>query len=196
MLLVAPTGRAAIRMTEASGVRARTVHSALGWIPGEGPTHDEDDPARLRSADRRRVVDGEPRAARDAAARRGEPTHVVLVGDADQLAPVGCRQAVRRTGREPAPCPTTRLTHIFRQAAGSMIVQGAHAIRRGQPPDFRPRPQMRRDLFLIERADPRPRSRRSSRSSASACPTTTASIRSATSRCSRPSTGASSESTR
>src|SRR5205085_7369973 len=38
VLLVAPTGRAAIRMSEASGIRARTVHSALGWIPGEGPT--------------------------------------------------------------------------------------------------------------------------------------------------------------
>ncbi len=44
VILVAPTGRAAIRMTEASGVRARTVHSALGWVPGEGPEHDEDDP--------------------------------------------------------------------------------------------------------------------------------------------------------
>ena len=44
MLLVAPTGRAAIRMHEASGMRATTVHSALGWIPGEGPTHDEHDP--------------------------------------------------------------------------------------------------------------------------------------------------------
>jgi len=42
--LCAPTGRAAIRMTEASGIRARTVHSALGWIPGQGPEHDEDDP--------------------------------------------------------------------------------------------------------------------------------------------------------
>jgi len=46
---------------------------------------------------------------------------------------------------------TTRLTHIFRQAAGSMIVQGAHAIRRGEAPSFAPSGQMRRDLFLIER---------------------------------------------
>ena len=44
VMLVAPTGRAAVRMSEASGLRARTVHSALGWIPGEGPTHDEQDP--------------------------------------------------------------------------------------------------------------------------------------------------------
>src|SRR5262249_37665932 len=42
VLLVAPTGRAAVRMTEATEMSASTVHSALGWIPGEGPTHDED----------------------------------------------------------------------------------------------------------------------------------------------------------
>jgi exodeoxyribonuclease V alpha subunit len=47
------------------------------------------------------------------------------------------------------------LTHIFRQAAGSMIVQGAHAVKRGETPEFRPGAEMRRDLFLIERADPR-----------------------------------------
>ena len=71
VLLVAPTGRAAVRMTEASGVRARTVHSALGWVPGEGPTARRAGSARLRSADRRRDVDGESRAARDAAAGGG-----------------------------------------------------------------------------------------------------------------------------
>jgi exodeoxyribonuclease V alpha subunit len=49
----------------------------------------------------------------------------------------------------------TRLTHIFRQAAGSMIVQGAHSIRRGEAPRFKGAEGMRRDLFLIERADPR-----------------------------------------
>ena len=46
---------------------------------------------------------------------------------------------------------TTRLTHIFLQAADSMIVQGAHAIRRGDVPEFAPRDGMRRDVFLIER---------------------------------------------
>ncbi|MBO0767941.1 MAG: AAA family ATPase, partial [Solirubrobacterales bacterium] len=46
VLLVAPTGRAAARMHESSGFDASTVHSALGWIPGEGPEHDEDDPLR------------------------------------------------------------------------------------------------------------------------------------------------------
>ncbi len=51
--------------------------------------------------------------------------------------------------------PTARLSHIFRQAAGSMIVQGAHAIRRGELPEFSAGPDMRRDLFLIERSEPR-----------------------------------------
>jgi len=46
------------------------------------------------------------------------------------------------------------LTHIFRQAAGSMIVRGAHAVRQGEMPDFAPHEGLQRDLFLIERADP------------------------------------------
>ena len=45
-MLVAPTGRAAVRMSEASGLRARTVHSALGWVPGEGPEHHDQDPLK------------------------------------------------------------------------------------------------------------------------------------------------------
>jgi exodeoxyribonuclease V alpha subunit len=78
---------------------------------------------------------------------------VVLVGDADQLAPVGAGKPFAELVADDR-VPTTRLTQIFRQAAGSMIVQGAHAIRRGQPPELTPGPGMRRDLFLIERADP------------------------------------------
>ncbi len=154
VLLVAPTGRAAIRMTEASGVRALTVHSALGWIPGEGPTHDEQDPLScdLLILDESSMANLELLVTLFRAV--AERTRVVLVGDADQLAPVGAGKPFA----ELVACgaaPTTRLTHIFRQAAGSMIVQGAHAIRRGQPPDFRPSAEMRRDLFLIERLDPR-----------------------------------------
>jgi exodeoxyribonuclease V alpha subunit len=76
-----------------------------------------------------------------------------LVGDADQLAPVGAGKPFAELVAD-GHVPTTRLSHIFRQAAGSMIVQGAHAIRRGQPPVLTVAPGMRRDLFLIERADP------------------------------------------
>jgi exodeoxyribonuclease V alpha subunit len=79
---------------------------------------------------------------------------VVLVGDADQLAPVGAGKPFAELVAS-GEVPATRLTHIFRQAAGSMIVQGAHAIRRGEVPSFTHVEGMRRDLFLIERPDAR-----------------------------------------
>jgi exodeoxyribonuclease V alpha subunit len=154
VLLVAPTGRAANRMSEASGLRATTVHSALGWIPGEGPTHDEDDPLKVELL----ILDETSMANLELMVTllRAVPDEasVVLVGDADQLAPVGAGKPFADLVAGET-VPTARLSHIFRQAAGSMIVQGAHAIRRGEPPDFVPGEGMRRDLFLIERADPR-----------------------------------------
>jgi exodeoxyribonuclease V alpha subunit len=153
VMLVAPTGRAAVRMSEATGLPASTVHSALKWIPGEGATHDEDDPLRcdLLIVDETSMANLELLLTLLRAV--GQETNVVLVGDADQLAPVGAGKPFAElvaSGR----VPTARLTHIFRQAAGSMIVQGAHAIRRGEAPDFAATDGMRRDLFLIERADP------------------------------------------
>ncbi len=154
VMLVAPTGRAAIRMSEASGLRARTVHSALGWIPGEGPTHDEQDPlpCDLLIVDETSMANLELLVTLLRAV--GPAAHVVLVGDADQLAPVGAGKPFAELVASGA-VPTARLTHIFRQAAGSMIVQGAHAIRRGTSPNFSASEGMRRDLFMIERADPR-----------------------------------------
>lgn len=154
VMLVAPTGRAAARMSEATGLRARTVHSALGWIPGEGPTHDAEDPlpCDLLIVDECSMANLELLVTLLRAV--DAHTHVVLVGDADQLAPVGAGKPFAELVASDL-VPTARLTHIFRQAAGSMIVQGAHAIRRGQTPDFAPAAGMRRDLFLIERRDPR-----------------------------------------
>ena len=89
VMLVAPTGRAAVRMTEASGLRARTVHSALGWVPGEGPLHDQQDPlgCDLLIVDETSMANLELLVTLLRAV--GDGTHVVLVGDADQLAPVG-----------------------------------------------------------------------------------------------------------
>ena len=154
VLLVAPTGRAAVRMNEASGMRATTVHSALGWVPGEGPTHDEHDPLNcdLLIVDETSMANLELLVTLLRAV--GPRTHVVLVGDADQLAPVGAGKPFAELIAAGA-VPSTRLTHIFRQAAGSMIVQGAHAIRRGETPSFISEEDMRRDLFLIERPDAR-----------------------------------------
>lgn len=154
VLLVAPTGRAARRMTEASGVDAKTIHSALGWVPGELPEHGEDDPLPYDLL----IVDESSMANLElmvtllrAVAPRA---HVVLVGDADQLAPVGAGKPFADLVASDV-VPTARLSHIFRQAAGSMIVQGAHAIRRGELPEFKPEEGMRHDLFLMERASAR-----------------------------------------
>jgi exodeoxyribonuclease V alpha subunit len=150
--LVAPTGRAAIRMTEASGVAAKTVHAALGWIPGEGPMHDEGDPLScdLLIVDETSMANLELLVTLLRAV--ASDTHVVLVGDADQLAPVGAGKPFAELVAA-GVAPVVRLTRIFRQAADSMIVQGAHAIRRGEPPSFQVGSGMRRDLFLIERSD-------------------------------------------
>ncbi|HTW11742.1 MAG TPA: AAA family ATPase [Solirubrobacteraceae bacterium] len=154
VLLVAPTGRAARRMTEASGFQAKTVHSALGWVPGEAPEHDEDDPlpCDLLIVDESSMANLELMVTLMRAV--GPRAHVVLVGDADQLAPVGAGKPFADLVASDA-VPLARLNHIFRQAAGSMIVQGAHAIRRGESPAFKPEEEMRHDLFLMERSDPR-----------------------------------------
>jgi exodeoxyribonuclease V alpha subunit len=153
LALVAPTGRAALRMRDSTGLDASTVHAALGWIPGEGPTLDEDDPLRCDLL----VVDETSMANLELLVTLlravGPQTHVVLVGDADQLAPVGAGKPFAELVASEL-VPTARLTHIFRQAAGSMIVQGAHAIRTGGAPSFAREEGMRQDLFLIERADP------------------------------------------
>ena len=150
-VLVAPTGRAARRMAESTGLDASTIHSALGWIPGEGPTVDELDGDVL-------IVDETSMANLELLVTLlravGPRMHVVLVGDADQLAPVGAGKPFAElvaTG----PAPVARLEHIFRQAAGSMIVQGAHAVRSGEPPSFAAREGLTRDLFMIEHEDPR-----------------------------------------
>lgn len=153
LLLVAPTGRAAVRMREATGLEASTVHSALGWIPGEGPALDEDDPLTCDLL----VVDETSMANLELLVTLlravGPKTHVVLVGDADQLAPVGAGKPFAELVASEL-VPTALLERIFRQAAGSMIVQGAHAIRAGRAPSFARAEGMTQDLFLIERDDP------------------------------------------
>src|SRR5215212_152446 len=149
--LVAPTGRAARRMTESTGAEATTIHAALGWIPGQGPTVDAID-ARLLIVDETSMANLELLVTLLRAV--GGRTHVVLVGDADQLAPVGAGKPFADLVAARA-VPVAELTHIFRQAAGSMIVRGAHAVRHGDAPAFEPAGGLTRDLFLIERADPR-----------------------------------------
>ncbi len=148
--LVAPTGRAARRMEESTGADASTIHAALGWIPGQGPTVDELD-CDLLIVDETSMANLELLVTLLRAVGGG--THVVLVGDADQLAPVGAGKPFAELVEAKA-VPVAELTHIFRQAAGSMIVRGAHAVRHGEPPSFAHEDGLTRDLFMIERADP------------------------------------------
>jgi exodeoxyribonuclease V alpha subunit len=145
VLLVAPTGRAARRMAESTGLEACTIHSALAWVPGQGPARDEVD-ADLLVVDETSMANLELLVTLLRAV--GPRTHVVLVGDADQLAPVGAGKPFAELVAARA-VPVAELRHIFRQAAGSMIVRGAHAIRHGDAPSYGG------DLFMVERADPR-----------------------------------------
>jgi exodeoxyribonuclease V alpha subunit len=151
IVLVAPTGRAARRMAESTGLDASTIHSALGWVPDVGPTRDE-------IGDDLLIVDETSMANLELLVTLldavGPRTHVVLVGDADQLAPVGAGKPFAELVAA-RTVPVAELTHIFRQAAGSMIVRGAHAVRHGEPPSFEHADGLTRDLFLIERDDPR-----------------------------------------
>src|SRR3954468_11770136 len=104
--LVPPTGRAARRMSESSGLDSSTVHSALGWIPDQGPTVEELDTDLL-------IVDETSMANLELLVTLlhavGPDTHVVLVGDADQLAPVGAGKPFAELV-EARPVPIAQLT--------------------------------------------------------------------------------------
>ncbi len=131
--LAAPTGRAAKRMTEATGADARTIHRLLEYNPQEGFVRNKDNPLvyDLVIVDEMSMVDVPLMNALLNALPRG--TRLLLVGDADQLPPVGCGDVLRdclTSGR----LPVIRLTEIFRQAARSRIITNAHRINQGQMP--------------------------------------------------------------
>src|SRR5213592_1927240 len=87
--LCAPTGKAARRLAESTGAEATTIHRLLAWVPGEGPARGPADPvdADLLVVDEASMLDVRLAGALFAAV--GERMHVLLVGDPDQLAPVG-----------------------------------------------------------------------------------------------------------
>ncbi len=133
-LLASPTGKAARRLQEATGAQAQTIHRLLQWAPSEGGfLHDEGNPltARFVIVDETSMVDLK---LADALLRAiGPTTHLVLVGDADQLPPVGAGKVFDDL-IESGCVPSVRLTEIFRQAARSMIVRNAHRIVAGEEP--------------------------------------------------------------
>jgi exodeoxyribonuclease V alpha subunit len=153
--LCAPTGKAARRLAELTGADATTIHRLLEYVPGEGFGRDAGDP--IDGCDMLIVDEASMlslRLAEPLLDAVGPRTHVLLVGDVDQLAPVGPGRVLDDLIASGA-IPVTRLTTIFRQAARSLIVRAAHAINHGEPPPTVPADDGLRDFFLIERSNPR-----------------------------------------
>ena len=132
-VLAAPTGRAAKRMTEATGCEAKTIHRLLEYIPGEGFTRNDENPLfyDIVIIDEASMVDIPLMSALLKAIVPG--TRLILVGDSDQLPPVGCGDALRDIIKSDV-VRVVRLTEIFRQAQESYIVQNAHLVNHGEMP--------------------------------------------------------------
>ena len=146
LLLCAPTGRAAKRMTEATGFEARTIHRLLEIDPKTGDfKRGDDNPLEcdLLVVDETSMVDvmlmqALVRAVPDRAA-------LLIIGDIDQLPSVGPGQVLADIIGS-GTVPIVRLTEIVRQAAESRIITNAHRINRGLLPDLS-KPRRQRLLF-------------------------------------------------
>jgi exodeoxyribonuclease V alpha subunit len=135
VLLCAPTGRAAKRLSESTSSEAKTIHRLLEFDPRTmGFKHNQDAPldGELVVVDEVSMVD----TALMNQLLRAVPDHcgLLLVGDVDQLPSVG-PGAVLADMIGSSSVPTVRLTEIFRQAASSKIIVNAHRINRGQMPE-------------------------------------------------------------
>nr|WP_153345628.1 ATP-dependent RecD-like DNA helicase [Roseospira navarrensis] len=153
MLLCAPTGRAAKRMSDATGFDARTIHRVLEVDPKaggfkRGPDHPLE--CDLLVIDESSMVDvmlmqALLRAVPDTAA-------LLIVGDIDQLPSVGPGQVLADIIASNA-VPVVRLTEVFRQAAQSRIITTAHRINQGTIPDLTP-PDGESDFYFVPADDP------------------------------------------
>ncbi|MEO8548711.1 MAG: ATP-dependent RecD-like DNA helicase [Kofleriaceae bacterium] len=152
--LAAPTGRAAKRLAEATGVEAMTIHRLLEYNPQEGGFQkNAEDPldANVLVLDEASMVDIMLFRAVTAALRPG--AQLVLVGDVDQLPSVGAGAVLSDVIHSEA-ATVIRLTEIFRQAAQSKIVVSAHRINHGELPELEPPGQGTSDFYFIAREDP------------------------------------------
>ena len=153
LLLCAPTGRAAKRMNEATGLEAKTIHRLLEVDPkGGGFRRDDANPldCDLLVVDETSMVDvllmnALLKAVPDKAA-------LLIVGDVDQLPSVGPGQVLADMIASGA-IPVVRLTEVFRQAAESRIIVNAHRINQGVIPDLR-KPEAESDFYFVEADDP------------------------------------------
>lgn len=148
--LCAPTGRAARRLNETTAHEAKTIHGLLDWVPGQEPGFHAGHPLPVDLV----IVDESSmlnlhliEVLLDGLA---ETTHIVFVGDADQLPPIGAGKPFEDL-IDSGTVPVVRLTQIFRQAARSMITTAAHEINQGRAPHLEPESDQERDFFFIDR---------------------------------------------
>ena len=151
--LCAPTGRAAKRMTEATGFEARTIHRLLEVDPKSGAfKRDADNPidCDMLVVDEASMVD----VLLMQSLMKAIPDHAALliVGDIDQLPSVGPGQVLADVIASGA-VPVVRLTEVFRQAAESRIITTAHRINQGQMPDLS-KPEGESDFYFVEADEP------------------------------------------
>lgn len=151
ILLAAPTGRASKRMSEATGMEAKTIHRLLEYNPQDGYKRNDENPLEGDAliVDECSMID----IILMYNLMKAIPEHMrlVMVGDIDQLPSVGAGNVLRDI-IESEKIPVIRLTRIFRQAQSSRIVMSAHAINQGRFPDISN--GMNSDFFFIKKDDP------------------------------------------
>jgi exodeoxyribonuclease V alpha subunit len=149
-VLASPTGRAAKRLSEATGREAKTVHRLLEFNPGQGFGRDGDNPlaADMVIIDEASMLD--LTLANNLFKAVPPDSHVLLVGDIDQLPAVGAGDVLADLINS-GETAVVRLATIFRQAAGSLIIRNAHRINQGQLPET---PKDAEDFFLFVKDDP------------------------------------------
>ena len=147
--LASPTGRAAKRLSEATGRPARTIHRLLEFSPIEGFKHSDENPLDLDFlvVDEASMLDLLLTNNLLKAIQPG--TRLLFVGDVDQLPSVGAGDVLRDL-IDSKLVPVTRLNTIFRQAANSKIITNAHLINQGKFPDFS---KSEGDFFLFPAED-------------------------------------------
>ena len=152
-VLCAPTGRAAKRLTEATGVEAKTIHRLLEVNPGTGRfLRDERNPLDCQAlvVDESSMIDVPLMS--DLLRALPSSANLLLVGDVDQLPSVG-PGTVLRDIIESRIAPVVRLTEVFRQAAHSRIVRTAHRMSQGLLPE-KPPSNEPSDFYFVERQEP------------------------------------------
>ncbi|NGO67348.1 ATP-dependent RecD-like DNA helicase [Streptomyces boncukensis] len=149
VVLAAPTGRAAKRLAELTGVEASTVHRLLELKPGGDAAYDRDRPleADLVVVDEASMLD--LLLANKLVKAVSPGAHLLLVGDVDQLPSVGAGEVLRDLLADGGPVPAVRLKRIFRQAQQSGVVTNAHRINAGS----QPLTQGMTDFFLFAEED-------------------------------------------